>query len=296
MPPAPSERAPAEAPPRFVVRAYPAAARAAAGALRAFAALSAVYLGAHVFYDIVAGTDTAPPEAAALGFLTLSALPWLLAALLGRAFRGAIEVGPTGLTLSLGETRYEIPLASIKALRPFALPLPGPGLALELGEGRLFRYRLQLDAPGPLLSALAPDFGPARDALALPPVVYADTKHEASRRRWYYHALKWVAVPLAIALVLFRLNQVIMYGGAFGQYQMYGLGPYLRSLALYWAGSTAVFALYAAMLRAVAETAVFAATWLAPARARALRRAAEAFCQIAYFVVAPGYVAFRLLQ
>ncbi|HEU4407030.1 MAG TPA: hypothetical protein VFS43_17310 [Polyangiaceae bacterium] len=304
MSPAPPERdpvpaapdAPTEGPRRFDLRAYPAPARVAAAALRALAALNLAYLGAHVFYDIAMGTNTAPPEPAALGFLTLSALPWLSAALLGRLFRATLAIEAKGLTLALGETRYEIPLASVKALRPFALPLPGPGLALELGEGRLFRYRLQLDAPGALLSALADDVEPARAALGRPPVAYADAKHEASRRRWHYHALKWVVWPLGIALVLFRLNQYIMYGGPFGQYQMYGAGPYLRSLATYWGGVTAVLALYAAALRAVAEPAVFAATWLAPARARTLRRAAEAICQLAYFVLVPALLALRLLQ
>lgn len=301
MPPAPSERAsaspaPAEAPSRFALRAYPAAARVVAGALRALAALNVVYLGVNVFSDIAMGTDNAPPLPAALGFLTLSALPWLVAALIGRVFRATLEVEATRLSLRLGATSYEIPLSSVKAVRPFALPLPGPGLALEMGEERLFRYRLQIDAPGALLSALAADFEPARAARVLAPVAYADARRETSQRRWYYHALKWVALPLTIALVLFRLNQYIMYGGAFGQYHMQGPGPYLKSLALYWAGATAGLALYAAVLRAVAEPAVFAATWLAPTRARTLRRAAEVLCQIAYFVLVPAYVAFRLLQ
>ncbi len=294
--PAAPARPPGEGAARFDVRALPAPARAVAALLRALASLNVVYLGAHVFYDVAAGTDTAPPGPAALGLLTLSALPLLTASLLERFYAASLEIEAARLVLTARGARYEIPLASIKALRPLALPLPRPGFALEMGSGRLFRYRILTRAPGAPLAALAPHFEPARAALGRPPVAFADAKHEASRRRWYYGALKWVALPLAIGLVLFRLNQYIMYGGPFGQYQLYGPGPYLKSLAMYWGGATAGLALYAALVRSLVEPAAFAATALAPARARPWRRAAEALCQIAYFVLAPAYVAYRLLQ
>ncbi|HEU4537857.1 MAG TPA: hypothetical protein VFS00_27245, partial [Polyangiaceae bacterium] len=222
-------------------------------------------------------------------------VPWAVNALVRRARRATLGVGAAHLTLTLRGTRIEVPLASIKALHPFALPLPGAGLALELGSGRRFRQRLLLDAPGALLAALAERLPAAREALARPAVAFADAKHEGTRRRWYFWAVKWGVYPLALAVIVFRLNQFIMYGGPFGQYQMYGLGPYLKSFFNHWAGTAGGFVLYAALVRAFVEPLAYALTWLAPGRARLFRRGAEIVCHGAYLVLVPAFVALRLL-
>ncbi|MCU0684253.1 MAG: hypothetical protein MUF34_18765 [Polyangiaceae bacterium] len=277
------------------MRAYPAALRALAVFLQVLAALNVAYIGENVILDLLEGTRRAPALLVAQALAAFSGGPWALTALLRRLRRAKVELGATHLTLTLRGTQVEIPLASIKALRPFALPLPGAGLALELASGRRFRQRLLLDAPGALLAALAERLPAARGALGRPPVAFADAQHERSRQPWYFWALKWGVYPLVLTVIVFRLNQFIMYGGPLGQYQMYGLGPYLKSFLNYWASTAGGLALYAAIVRALAEPLAFALTWLLPARARLFRGGAEIVCQGAYFVLVPAFVALRFL-
>jgi hypothetical protein len=299
-PPASDPAAPNDAPrPRdvsFDVRAYPPVARASATLLQAVGALNLAYLAANVALDALGRGPPAPAAVVALGLLTFTGAPWLAAAAIGRWSRATLAVGADYLTLARRAARSEIPISSVKAVRPFALPLPGPGITLVLASGRAFRHRLVLDHPGPLVAAVAEHVAQGRAALASPALAYADAKHaRRARRRRPYRAVKWVFVPLALSLIVFRLDQYIMYGGLWGQYRLYGFVPYAKSLLEHAAGAWGALALYAAAVRAVVEPAALAATWLAPARARAVRAAAETLGDVAYFVLAPALVAARLL-
>ena len=110
-----------------------------------------------------------------------------------------------------------------------------------------------------------------------------------------FWGIKFGLFPLALTLITFRLDQVISYGGAFGQYYLQGLGPYLTSLARYAASSTSGLVIYAALVRLVVEALALALTGAWPSQARLFRRAAEVICFVAYFVVIPGYLIALLL-
>jgi hypothetical protein len=264
-------------------------------ALQALAALNVLYVAAHIVFDVIEGTQTAPPLAVALGLTLFSGAPLALAALVRRLSRATIDIKKPLALLTLRSERYEIPLASIDAARPFWLPLPSPGVALVMRSGRRFRYRLLLTDPSKLLEALADALPSARPALNHPAVAFARARAELTRRRPIFWILKFGVIPLVIAIILFRLHQYIVYGGPFGQYRLLGLAAYLKTFAITWAGTAGGLVVYAGIWRLAAEALALPLTLALPSRARAIRRSAEALCQVAYFGIAPAYVALRLL-
>jgi len=280
---------------RVEVHAYTALARAAAVVLRALAALNFVYLAYIHALDIFTGTQLAPPLLVAQALVFFSGLPWGVSILIRRLARADVEVSPTHVVLSLRGARYEIPLASITAVRPFVLPLPGPGIGLVMTSGRLFRHRLLREDPGVLLSALGARLPFAENALRHPAVAYAQARYKTARQRWILGLAKFFLFPLALHLILFRLHQMIVFGGPFGQYHLLGLAPYLKAFALHWAGTAGGFVVFAGVLRLFTEAIALPLTWMVPSRARLVRRIAEGFNLIAYFGLVPAYLVFVLL-
>ncbi|HVK64621.1 MAG TPA: hypothetical protein VM694_09105 [Polyangium sp.] len=279
----------------FTVHAYGPATRALALALRLAALLNVLYVAAHIATDIVTGSRTAPPLVVALGITVFSGGPLLLALLLGRNHRAHVEIGDHGLALTLRRERFEIPFDSIQAIRPWRVPLPGPGLRFVLGSNRSFRRRLVLRDPAGLLSALGEHLPAARAALDHPAIRFAEARRTHGRRSWPYLVVKYGLIPLGLAIVLFRLHQYIMYGGPFGQYHLFGLGPYLGAFLVRWVGVLGALVVYAGLVRIVVEVLALGVTYLLPLRAKGLRRAAEVLTDIAYFVLIPAYVLVHLL-
>lgn len=282
-------------PHRLEVRAYAAPARVFAVALQALAALNILYVAAHLVLDIIEGTESAPPLIVAMGVALFSGVPLAAGALLHHLLTATVDIQPPLLVLALRRTRFEIPLASITAIRPWRLPLPGPGLTLEMKSGRRFRYRLELADPGVLLSALGPELPSARAALGQASIAYAGARHLFARRRWVHGLVKFGLFPLVLAVILFRLHQYIVYGDAFGQYHLFGLGAYLQSFGTFWAGTTGGLVVYAGIFRLFGEAVALLLTWALPSRARVIRRSVEALCGLAYFGLVPAYVLARLL-
>ncbi|MEO5728026.1 MAG: hypothetical protein ABI134_10720 [Byssovorax sp.] len=279
----------------FTVHAYGPVARGIAVALRLAALFNVLYIAAFIVRDIVTGSRGAPPLAIAMGLAVFSGGPFLLALFIAHASKGRLAIEPEKLVLTLRRERFEVPLASITAIRPLRLPLPGPGLRIVLASNRSFERRLVLPDPAALLSALAEALPSARSALTHPAIRFATARHIHGRRRWPYFAVKYGLVPLAFAVVLFRLHQYIMYGGAFGQYHLSGLGPYLRAFLLRWTGVAGGLVVYAGLVRFAVEVLSFGGTYLFAAHARGIRRAAEIAADIAYFVLMPAYVLAMLL-
>jgi len=279
----------------FTVQAYGPVARGIAVVLRLAALLNVLYIAAFIVRDIVTGSRGAPPLAVAMGLAVFSGGPFLLALLVGAAVKGRLAIEPDKLVLTLRRERFEVPFASILAIRPLRLPLPGPGVRLVLASKRSFERRLVLSDPAALLSALEGELPSARSDLAHPAIRFATARRTHGLRRWPYFAVKYGLVPLAFAIVLFRLHQYIMYGGAFGQYHLSGLGPYLRAFGLRWAGVAGGLIVYAGLVRFAVEVVSLGGTYLFAAHARGIRRAAEVLVDIAYFVVIPMYVLAMLL-
>ncbi|XYI02634.1 hypothetical protein ACMHYB_23915 [Sorangium sp. So ce1128] len=263
--------------------------------LQAVAALNLFYVASHIAYDIVAGAQTAPPLAIALSVAAFSGVPLAATALLRRMLAATVDITPSLLLLTARRARFEIPLASVSAIRPFSLPLPGSGLAITMRSGRRFRYRLLVPDPGALLEAIGDALPAARSALGHPSVAYARARADLKRRHPAYWLLKFGLLPLVLTVILFQLHQHIVYGGAFGQYHLVGPAAYLRSFGIAWTGTTGGLVVLAGVLRLVAELLALLSTWALPSRARLFRGAVEIICQIAYFGVVPAFVAARLL-
>jgi hypothetical protein len=161
-------------------------------------------------------------------------------------------------------------------------------------SGRPFRYRLELVDPGAFFAALP--IPSAQGASAHPCIAFGRERAVLVRRGWLFLAFKYGVFPLMFAIIFFRLHQYIVFGGAFGQYRMFGLAAYLKSFATVWAGTVGQLVVYACVVRLVAEVIALPLTWAIPARAHSVRRAVEIFGYLAFFGVVPAYVAFLFLR
>ncbi|PTL85961.1 hypothetical protein DAT35_01615 [Vitiosangium sp. GDMCC 1.1324] len=205
----------------------------------------------------------------------------------------SFSLEPERFVLERRGDRFEIPLGSVESLRTWRLPLPGAGLSLRMKSGRTFQPSAQVSNPLPLLEAIGRESPLASAAARHPLTVFANARATSIRRRWYRVAFKFVLFPLLPAGIMFRANQYITYGGPFGQYQMYGLGPYLQSLFTYWVFFTAVLVLFATLWRVPAELVAFLAAWLSPPHARGVRRFVEGACAVLYYAGFPALIAAR---
>lgn len=284
---------PAPAPERFAVHAWSRPLRGLAGAARLVALGSLLFFSGWLMLDIVTARQSLTPGPLMLGLGLGVPLPLALAALLRRGTRATAEVEPGRLVLTLRDgARMEIPHEAVEAVRPWKVPLPGAGLALRMKSGRAFAYGLEVEDAVPLLTAL----GPLGEAQRHPLVRYAQARHALWRRRWYDLLGKLGLYPLLPALIIFQLNQRIAFGGPFGEYQMYGLAAWLRSLGRDYAQVFVNFLLLACFFRLLVEAVSFAAAWLVPSYARGVRRGAEWLGRLAYYVGLMAFLATRLLQ
>jgi len=215
--------------------------------------------------------------------------PGIAAWLVERAFAATATIRGGALVLQRRGQRIEIPCDAIDRVVPWVLPLPAGGVWLRLKSGRRFHYGLQVPDPIALIEALADAGAPehVRAASQHPAALYARSRNTTSRR-WYHPVLKFLVFALVPALPLFRLHQWVAYGDTFGEYYSYGLKAYLLGFGIYWVGFTIDLVLYAAALRAVAETMVFAAAYVAPSRVAAVRRAVETADRILYYGGVPA--------
>jgi apolipoprotein N-acyltransferase len=226
-----------------------------------------------------------------------SLAPGVAAWLVARAHAVAVTVERGLLTLVLRDQRIEIPCDAIVGVEPWRIPLPTTGVTLRLRSGRRFHYGLHLPDPIALADGLSSAGAPKSVHLAThdPAVAYARSR-EGRGRRWYHPLLTFVLLALVPTLPLFRLHQWITYGGTFGEYYTYGLQAYLVGFLLYWATVTIYLVLYAAVLRALAETVMLAAAWRVPERIVDVRRFVEWAARVLYFGGVPAFLVRLALQ
>ncbi|QRO02719.1 hypothetical protein JRI60_29295 [Archangium violaceum] len=205
------------------------------------------------------------------------------------------SVEPGRLVLERRDERFEIPLASVDAIRVWRLLMPGEGFSLRMKSGRDFQYSPQVADPLPVLEAIGRENPGVSAAARHPHVAFAHARAVLARRRWYHWLIKFVLFPLVPTVIMFRANQYITYGGPFAQYKMYGLGPYLQSFGTYWAHYTGVLVVYAVLLRVLFEWVAFAAVWISPRHARGGRRFVEVTCAVLYYVGIPAFMGAQFL-
>ncbi len=239
-----------------MARAWPGWARGFAGALVAVSR-AALPLVAFAF----ARDTTIDPRLLLGAAIGLGALPAAAARLLERAFAAEVALDAEALRVRCVDLAIEIPRASIAGVRAWRIPLPGAGVALRLASG----------ARAPVGLEPAPDALVAAFGVAHPNLAYADARRTAplaiARSPWVRFGL----FGLVPAAVLFRAQQVIGFGGLFGQYYLEGLRAWSTTLAVTWAATLAGLVLVASALRALAECAVFALAWIAPRRSGSSR-------------------------
>ncbi len=283
----------AEAPRSFPLHAWPLPLRLVGVLAQLVHAANVVHLSAILFLGSLEGALPAPPLYLAMRLVLFSLLPLGLVRLLRVWSRATVDVGAEQLVLQLRGVRYEIPYASLDSVRPWRLPLPVPGFSLRMKSGRTFRYGLETGDPLPLLDALGAHGAVGAATPGHPGTRFAQAR-ALSRRRWWHLALKYGLFPLLPTVIFFRAHQYIAFGGPFGQWQMYGLGAYVKTLVLeYWVVVLTYMALYAGLWRGVAGSLAYAGAWVAPSRARGVRRFAEWLSALAYYVGLPALILAR---
>jgi hypothetical protein len=227
--------------------------RAGAAALQALASANLLELGARLVRDVVAPSeiDRAPLPLLVRRVFFLTALPWLLSLVVRTICRGTIRADASRVFVEAGWGRAEVPRAAVSAVRRWRVPLPEPGFDLVVPSGPV---GLGWEA-APVVGA-----GPFDDAAARRRV-----------RRLHHPAIELGLVPAVVAFVLFRLHQIIAYGGFFGEAQLYGWRRWTRTLAGVWLSTFCVLLILATVLRVAIEAIALATSRLSPpwpARAR----------------------------
>lgn len=260
----------------------PPAARAASGVLRALAHAGLIYMCFALLVNEALRINTL---AQARMFATLFLAP--LAASWCVLFLYAATVSLTGnrMLISQAGRSIELALDDIAAVRMWRLPLPCPGLSLQLASGQ--RYSLALLRPHPIAAMLAARTpGPMH--------AYLQAVSAARRSRFDHPLAKYALLSLVLAVPAFHLQQQIAYGGAFGEYYTYGLAAYLSGFALWWAAWAIAVALLDALRGAAVEAGTMAAALLRPAQAPGIRHSLQSVGNAALFLGLPGWLLLRV--
>jgi hypothetical protein len=225
-----------------------------------------------------------PPLLAEM-LLVVWALPGGAAWLIGRAFAAQACVTDDGVEIVRDGRRMRLARDRVVGARPWRVPLPEPGFAVQLAGGR--RLAIAARDPSPLLAALAPA------VRRHPAMVWAAARRPAPHA-WYY-VRRYVLFALLPAGVLFNAHQHIAYGAFLGQYYLMGLRAWCTTWAIYWSTLGAYLLLYGSALRGMAEAMALAAAYVAPAHAAVARRLAERVDQLAFYGGVPVLLALRFL-
>ncbi len=276
------------------VAVLPPGLRIAAGLLRSFARAGLLWMGVALVLDDSLRSNTLAQIRTFTGlFLIPEAAAWFLLQAFGA--RAWLEDGR--LVIARGTRRLELATQDIAAVELWRLPIPGPGLSLRLVSGGRWGYGLVIANPNALARALAgAGVAPVQVAAASRTLAYRQA-YTAVRRSYFDQAwMKFGVLPLAMALVAFRLHQHIAYGSTFGEYYSYGLQAYLTTLALWWAAWTIGVVLCAAALRTAIEIAALLVALLSPTHALAGRYWLERLGLALLFMGLPGWLLLQVLQ
>lgn len=272
------------------VSVLPPGARIAAGAARGVARAGLLAMCLALLFNEALRSNT-------LGQLRLFSglflLPEAVACCILLAFAAQASVVNGRLLLVRGVQRLELPLADIAAVQAWHLPLPAAGVQLRLASGQPWHYGLALAEPLRFARALGLPGGPAAAASALG--AYTQARLALGRWRLDHPLVKFLLLPLGLALPAFLLHQRIAYGGPFGEYYTFGLGAYLAAFALWWAAWTIGVVLGAALLRTAIEGATLLAAALRPGQASRIRGGLEGASHIALYLGLPAWLLLRLL-
>lgn len=215
-------------------------------------------------------------------------LPEMIAWCVLSAYSARASVSEGRLLLMRGAQALALPLGELAAVEPWRVPVPGPGVALRLRSGQYWELGLALPDPAAFAAALAAAGGPA------PARVPGWRMRAAPATRLDHPMVKFVLLPLVLALPAFHLHQHIAYGSALGEYYSFGLMAYLGAFGLWWAAWTIGVVLGAALLRAMIESATMLAALLRPGDALGIRQGLERAGHFALYLALPGWLLLRI--
>jgi len=266
------------------VAVLPPSARLAAGLLRTFARASLLWMGAAILFgDTLRGNTLAQIRIFAGLFLVPEIASWCV--LYAFAARASMENGK--LVLERGVRRLELAVRDIAAIRPWRLPVPGPGATVQLASGERWRYGLAIAQPAALARTLLPA---SRASMQAAELTYAKVRAAVGRGRLDHPVAKFVLFPTLLAIPAFRLHQHIAFGSSFGEYDLFGLKAYLIAFSLWWAAWAMGVVLSAAALRAAVEAGTLLAVFLRPVQATQARRWLERFSLAALYIGPPSWL------
>jgi len=274
------------------VAVLPPAARFIAGALRAFARASLLWMAAAVLLGEGALQANTLAQIRTFGalFLAPEAAAWCVL----RAFAAQASIENGALVLTRGARRLALAVRDIVAVEPWRVPLPGPGASLRLARGERWRYGLAHPDPAALARALSAVGDDASECTPSRATTYAKARSAIRRGRFDQPIAKFVLLPLALAIPAFRLHQHIAYGSTFGEYITYGLTAYLTTFALWWAAWAIGVVLCAAALRAAIEAGTLVAVFVRPRHAIDVRRWLERLGITALYLGLPAWLLLRV--
>ena len=210
-------------------------------------------------------------------FAAICVVPEIAARALRRLYRGELSVGDESLVIERARAALHIPLESIRSVAPWALPLPGCGIDLRVGGDAPSAYAIETKDLGVLLDRLGSAVERRPDGLAVrSAVAYARARSAVPSRWWSRPLFKFAVFSVLPTIPLFRVHQIIAYGGTFGEYYQYGIGSYLAGFAIYWATLAIYLILLAAALRLPSELVAIGAAVAAPKHAARVRLAVRA--------------------
>lgn len=269
----------------------PLVGRALPPALRVLLALlRSVALGVQPLLLLAVALANDPPVTPPVLFEAVAlwvAVPGVAAWLLQEGLRATLTVDGDGLAIVRRDLHVTVPHDAIAALHVWRLPLPGPGVSIDLRSGRRLRWGLQVDDPARLLAALG-------RPQATPLLAWASARAAArAGARWWHPIVKFPLFAMPWAALLFSVHQHIAYGGLFGQYLLLGARAWTATLLEHWAVVTIYLVLWASLLRLGIELVCLVAVAVAPERAAGGRRLAEIAGAIGYWGGVPALVALR---
>ena len=224
-------------------------------------------------------------------------LPALCGWYLRRRRTGTARMEGDALLLIRRGHHRSVPVRDIAAITPWVLPVPMPGIDLQLESGERLGFGTGMNDPDQLAALLQQAGAPAMAPRRAQAFALADARARAAAPRWRidHPLIKFGLFPLLLALPAFRLHQHITYGGSFGEYYNFGLQAYLLGLLIWWAAWAIGMSLFAMTLRALIELGSFAALMLQSSRAGSVRAALQGIARALYFIGAPAWLLWRML-
>ncbi len=285
--PAPSDASTITLPLQVVV--LPATTRAVSGLLRLVSRAGALAIAAAWLWGD--GTLTANSLALLRMFTALCLIPEAAGWLLLRAGRASLSIQGGQLLLSRGTRRLALPLHDIAAVDPWRCPLPGSGASLRLHAGGRWAPGLLMPNPWALAAALDLPVTPWPQRLA----AWASSRSAHAQGHLGHPAVKFLLLPLLLAIPTFHLHQNIAYGSPLGEFYSFGLRAYLGAFSLWWAAWMAGVAACAAVLRVLIEVVSLAAALVRPPSTASARRGLERLGAGLLYAGLPAWLLVRLL-